>query len=96
MKGARGRGTLETEKLPSLGLLQRGGKVVLHMLSNVQHKTIKPIITQTLAQGTLIHTDEYNIYARLQDWGYRHKTVCHARGEDARDDEGDGFCEGEC
>ena len=26
-------------------------------------------------------------------WGYGHKTVCHARGEYARDDDGDGFCE---
>jgi hypothetical protein len=42
---------------------------------------------------TLVHTDEYNIYARLPAWGYQHKTVCHARGEYARDEDGDGFCE---
>ena len=47
----------------------------------------------TVAKGTLIHTDEYDIYARLADWGYGHKTVCHGRGEYARDDDGDGFCE---
>ena len=29
----------------------------------------------------------------LPTWGYRHKTVCHARGEYARDEDGDGFCE---
>src|SRR3954449_739077 len=29
-----------------------------------------------------------------EDWGYQHKTVCHARGEYARDEDGDGFCEG--
>ena len=38
--------------------------------------------------GTLIHTDEYSIYARLPAWGYQHKTVCHARGEYARDEDG--------
>jgi len=32
-------------------------------------------------KGTLIHTDEYSIYARLPAWGYQHKTVCHGRGE---------------
>ena len=42
---------------------------------------------------TLVHTDEYSIYARLPAWGYKHKTVCHARGEYARDEDGDGFCE---
>ena len=33
------------------------------------------------------------IYARLPAWGYGHKTVCHGRGEYARDEDGDGFCE---
>jgi transposase-like protein len=63
------------------------------MLENVQQTTIQPIITATVAAGSLIHTDEYTIYARLTAWGYRHKTVCHGRGEYARDDDGDGFCE---
>jgi transposase len=84
---------LEQEKPPVLGLIQRGGAVILHMLPNVQQATIKPIITQAVAPGTLIHTDEYDIYARLPAWGYGHKTVCHAHGEYARDEDGDGFCE---
>jgi len=67
--------------------------VVLRMLANVQQRTIKPVITAAVAPGTLVHTDEYSIYARLPAWGYGHKTVCHARGEYARDEDGDGFCE---
>ncbi len=63
------------------------------MLANVQQTTIKPIITAAVAPGTLVHTDEYSIYARLPAWGYGHKTVCHGRGEYARDEDGDGFCE---
>src|SRR4051812_38000242 len=47
----------------------------------------------TVAGGALVYTDEYDIYARLDEWGYGHETVCHARGEYARDDDGDGFCE---
>src|SRR4051794_12325063 len=62
-------------------LIQRGGPLILHMLPNVQQATIKPIITQAVAPGTLIHTDEYDIYARLPAWGYGHKRVCHAHGE---------------
>ncbi|WP_211099491.1 IS1595 family transposase [Skermanella aerolata] len=93
MKGERGRGTLEKEKPPILGLIQRGGEVVLQMLPNVQQATIQPIITKTISSGSLVYTDEYDIYARLEDWGYGHKSVCHAWGEYARDDDGDGFCE---
>ena len=55
------------------------------MLANVQQATI------TLGAGIL--TDAYDIYARLQAWGYTHKTVCHSTGEYARDDDGDGFHE---
>jgi len=63
------------------------------MLANVQQRTIRPVIEATVARGALVHTDEYDVYARLEDWGYRHQTVCHARGGYARDEDGDGFCE---
>ena len=43
--------------------------------------------------STTINTDEYDIYARLPAWGYRHKTVCHGQGEYARDEDGDGHHE---
>jgi transposase-like protein len=93
LKGARGRGTLATEKPPVLGLVERGGQLVIRLLSNVKQKTIKPIIKQIVQAGTLMYTDEYNIYNRLIEWGFEHKTVCHSKGEYARDEDGDGFCE---
>src|SRR5207244_9919419 len=93
LKGPRGRGTLEREKPPILGMIQRGGEVVLHMLANVQQQTIQPLIRQTIQRGSLIYTDEYAIYGRLPAWGYRHATVNHAQGEYARDENGDGFHE---
>ena len=63
------------------------------MLANVQQAAIKPVITAAVAPGTLVHTDEHSICARLPAWGYGRKTVCHGRGEYARDEDGDGFCE---
>ena len=63
------------------------------MLADVRQATIRPVIEGSVAAGALLHTDEYDVYARLDDWGYGHKTVCHARGEYARDEDGDGFCE---
>src|ERR671921_1306310 len=93
LEGAPGRGTLAKDKPPILGLIQRGGQVVLRMLSDVRQRTIEPVITGTVAAGSLVHTDEYAIYTRLPAWGYRHKTVCHGRGEYARNEDGDGFCE---
>nr|WP_245536684.1 transposase [Thiothrix nivea] len=43
------------------------------MLANVKQTTIKPLIVETVAAGTLVYTDEYNIYSRLEEWGYAHK-----------------------
>jgi transposase-like protein len=93
LKGAPGRSTLEKEKPPVFGMIQRGGQVVIHMLENVRQTTIQPLIQATIAPGTLVLTDEYNIYCRLPQWGYSHNTVCHSAGEYARDEDGDGFHE---
>jgi transposase len=84
---------LEKEKPPIFGMIQRGGQVLLQMLPDVRQKTIKPIIEASVAEGTLIYTDEYDIYARLEEWGYEHKSVHHGAGEYARDEDGDGFHE---
>jgi transposase-like protein len=93
LKGKRGRGTLGTEKPPVFGMIQRNGDVVIEMLPNVQQTTIQPIMTTTIETGTLIYTDDYDIYGRLSEWGYQHKSVSHSAGEYARDEDQDGFCE---
>lgn len=84
---------MEKEKPPIFGMIERGGQLVLNVLDDVKQKTIEPIIKSVVSSGTLIYTDEYDIYARLPQWGYGHKTVCHSKGEYARDEDGDGFCE---
>lgn len=63
------------------------------MLENVQQATIEPIIRTVIQKGSQVYTDEYGIYARLPVWGFGHKTVCHAAGEYARDEDGDGHHE---
>ncbi len=84
---------MEKEKPPIFGMLQRTGEVVIRMLANVQQATIAPLIRATIAPGSMVYTDEYDIYHRLGEWGYEHRSVCHAAGEFARDEDGDGFCE---
>jgi transposase len=74
-------------------MIQRGGAIMIRMLADLKQATIGPLIKQTIAPGTVVYTDEYDIDARLTAWGYTHRTVCHATGEFARDEDGDGFCE---
>ncbi len=74
-------------------MIQRSGEVMIRMLADVKQKTIGPLIKRAIAPGAVVYTDEYDISARLPEWGSTHRTVCHAAGEFARDDDGDGFCE---
>src|SRR5262245_23622210 len=92
-KSQSGRGTMAKEKPPVFGMMQCGGQVVINLLANVKQKTIEPFIKDTIIPGTLVYTDEYSMYARLQSRGYDHKSVNHGRGEFARDEDGDGWCE---
>lgn len=84
---------MEKEKPPIFGIIQRTGDVCIKMLANVQRNTIAPIIQSLIAPGTLVCTDEYEIYGALEEWGYPHKTVNHGKGEFARDEDGDGHYE---
>jgi len=74
-KGKSGRGTLEKERPPVFGMIQRGGQVVINLLATVKQKTIEPLSQDTIIPGTFVYTDEYRIYARLQSWGYSHKQL---------------------
>jgi transposase len=74
-------------------MIQRSGEVMIRMLENVKQITIGPLIRSAITEGSVVYTDEYDIYSRLEEWGYEHRTVCHAEGEYARDDDGDGSCE---
>ena len=61
-------------------MIQRSGHVVMHLLANVQQATIGPFLIAAIAPGTTVYTDEYDIYGRLKEWGYQHRTVNHGRG----------------
>ena len=73
------------------GMIQRTGQVVMRVLPNVRQATIAPVLKATIAPGTMVFTDEYDIYSRRKEWGDKHSTVNHGRGEYARDEDGDGF-----
>ena len=74
-----------------MGILQRGGQVVIGMFENVRQTTIEPVLRTLIEPGTQVYTDEYGIHARLPAWGYRHQTVCHSQGEYARAENDGGF-----
>jgi hypothetical protein len=51
-------------------MLKRTGAVVIRMLEDVKQVTIGPLIERMISKGSVVYTDEYDIYGRLDDWGY--------------------------
>src|SRR4051812_43448974 len=48
------RGTLEKEKPPIFGMIERGGQVVIRMLANAQKKPLHPIIEKQKARTSIL------------------------------------------
>jgi hypothetical protein len=75
---------MEKARPPVFGRLQRGGQGVRTLLATGQQQTIEPFIKDTIVAGSLVETDAYSRYARLQSWGYVQQSVNDGRGEFAR------------
>lgn len=68
------------DKLPVLGLLERGGKVIAFHVANTSPKTLIPIIENNVTKGSTMLTDEHHAYGTLNERQYIHKTIQHGLG----------------
>lgn len=60
-----------------LGLIERGGKVVLRLIRNAKEENMVPFIQDFLPDGSRIVTDEHAAYLNLGRI-YTHETVNHS------------------
>lgn len=74
----RGRGTLKT---PVFGILCRDGKVWAEIVSDVEAKTLMPLICRQVKPGSVICSDTWKSYTGIAAKGYIHRLVEHSRGE---------------
>ena len=74
--GPRGRAT---KKTPVVGAVERGGKVVARMATDLTGKGILQFLRDTVdPQGTLLVTDEYAAYKWAARDCYQHAVINHA------------------
>ena len=78
-EGTQGRST--KTKTPVFGMIERGGKLVAHKVSNTQGNTLSPIIRQFVKEGSRIFTDEFIGYKSLYNSEYTHAIVHHGTKE---------------
>ena len=74
----RGRGAKKTKVF---AVVERGGIASAKVVPNVQRATLMPIVQEHVAEGATVYTDEFNVYAKLDELGYKHDTVKHKENE---------------
>jgi transposase-like protein len=80
--GKPGRGA--AGKTPMIGMIERGGNVMTHVVPNARKRTVQPIIEAGVEKGAIVYSDELKSYDGLAAKGYTHEAVNHGRGEYVR------------
>lgn len=73
--GKRGRGA--SGKTPVVGIAERKGEIRMEVTENTKAVTLDKIITDHVAPGSTVMTDEYRPYGHVTRLGYKHRRVNH-------------------
>jgi transposase len=74
--GKTGRGA--SGKTPIFGMVERKGDVIAKVVPNAKASSLIPLVEENVKEGSMLMTDEYHAYKRLEWMGYGHKTVHHS------------------
>jgi transposase len=89
-----GHGNWDNDRPPVCGVVGReSGQIRLRVEHRADGPTLREGVRRATWPMTTVNTDEWAAYHGLPKLGRRHVTVCHAAGEWARDDDGDGIRE---
>lgn len=72
-----GRGS--ENKIPVVGIVERGGRIFTQVIPNVKKETLQPIIEAKVEKGAAVNSDELLSYNGLTQAGYEHKQVNHSQ-----------------
>ena len=75
-KGKRGRGA--AQKILVFGLLKRGGKVYVSPISDAKATTLIPIINQKVQNDSIIYTDSFKSYNKIDISKFHHERINHS------------------
>ena len=74
-----GRPDKKSKNTGILGMVQRGGDVITHVIPNAKSATLIPLIICNVDDTATISSDELNSYKVLPEHGYTHGYVTHSR-----------------
>jgi len=73
-------GTEYKPKRMVVGLVERGGDIVVRHVPRATQKEIKPLLNKYISKGSEVHTDEASVYNGLGQI-HTHKTVVHSASQ---------------
>ena len=74
-KGKRGRGA--GHKTTVFGILERGGKVSVSIVTDVKAESLMNETVKKVRRGSIVYTDKWRGYDSLMFCGYRHLNIDH-------------------
>ena len=77
--GKRGRGA--PGKTIVMGLAERGGRFRAEVIANVKKDTLRNVVLENVAEGSVVSTDELYSYNLLTGDGFKHGAVKHGAKE---------------
>jgi transposase-like protein len=80
-RGASRGGRSADGKTIVFGMVERGGDLITKVVQRTNRATIEPIIERHVAKGSVMSTDEWVAYDRLNNMGFVHGRVNHGTGE---------------
>jgi len=71
-------------KVPVLGMVERGGRIKAHKIQARETHIILNSIRKNIARGASLITDQFGVYRKTKLMGYKHEAVNHWRKEYVR------------
>ena len=80
----KGRGSNFTNKEVVFGMVERGGRVKAEHVKGAGARVLLPRLRDGIAPGTVVYSDQAQVYRTLHRIGYYHDSVNHSVGEYGR------------
>jgi len=65
------------DKIPVLGILERGGNLIVKVIPNTRRKTLEPIIKANIEAGSTLYSDDWYRHSKLFQT-FNHQMVNHS------------------
>jgi transposase-like protein len=75
------RGVGAEGKTPVFGVVERGGKIRAKVIKHARSAVVMPLLLAMAAKGSMLSTDESNIYNKVESAGFIHESVRHSANQ---------------